>query len=318
MNLAALDLGSNSFHLLVARANPTGGLTKLTSHKELLRLGGVVKAHGRLPAPVFQEALDAVARMTAIARAFRAERLVAAGTSALRDAANGLEFCQLASRRFGVAVRLLSGREEGEIVYRGARHGCSGLPRRVAVVDIGGGSVEIAIGEGNALVEVESLPLGFLRLSEGLAGSHSALHEQVRARVIADPTGVLARLREQQPEAWLFSGGTARALGSLAGAAGRELGASELRRLAVEVAIATPEERAARGVDPARTETLGVGASVFGALVETLGIARLRIARGGLREGLLLRELSDMEAAPTRPCFDAPEAPPLGRELVLA
>jgi exopolyphosphatase/guanosine-5'-triphosphate,3'-diphosphate pyrophosphatase len=317
MNLAALDLGSNSFHLLVARANPTGGLTKLTSHKEVLRLGGVVKAHGRLPAPVFQTALDAVARMTAIARAFRAERMIAAGTSALRDAENGLEFCQLASRRFDVAVRLLSGREEGEIVYRGARYGCSDLPRRVAVVDIGGGSVEGAIGEGETLTQVESLPLGFLRLSEGLAGSRGALHEQVRARVIADPRGVLARLREQQPEAWLFSGGTARALGALAGAAGRELGAAELRRLAVEVAVATPDTLASRGVDPARTETLGVGASVFGALVETLGLSRLRIARGGLREGLLLQELSDMAAAPTRPFLEAPE-PPLGRELVLA
>jgi exopolyphosphatase/guanosine-5'-triphosphate,3'-diphosphate pyrophosphatase len=306
MNLAALDLGSNSFHLLVARANPSGMLTKLTSHKEVLRLGSVVKAHGRLPPAEFQTALDAVARMTAIARAFRAERLVAAGTSALRDAANGAEFCQTASRRFGVEVRLLSGQEEGEIVYRGARHGDRALPSRVAVVDIGGGSVEVAIGEGNRLVNVESLPLGFLRLSQGLSGTHRSLHEQVRARVLAEVREAVVRFRSFQPGAWVFSGGTARALAQLVNAGAVELDAAELRRVAVEVAVATPSELAALGVDPARTETLGVGASVFSAFVEALGIGALRISPGGLREGLLLQELANFEEVPTRPVSEVP------------
>jgi exopolyphosphatase/guanosine-5'-triphosphate,3'-diphosphate pyrophosphatase len=130
MDLAALDLGSNSFHLLVARMSATS-LTKLGSHKEVLKLGRVVQTAGRLPELEYRTALDAVAKLTSIARAFGVERILVAATSALRDAQNGEDFCADVEKRFGVSVERLSGSEEGRVVYRGARSAFPGLSGRV-------------------------------------------------------------------------------------------------------------------------------------------------------------------------------------------
>jgi exopolyphosphatase/guanosine-5'-triphosphate,3'-diphosphate pyrophosphatase len=298
MNLAALDLGSNSFHLLVARASSSGSLTKLGSHKSVLRLGAVVQQHGRLPPPAFEQALEAVGQMAAVARAFRAERLVAVGTSALRDAKNGPEFCRAALLRHRVSVELISGREEGELVYRGARSAFKGSAERIAVVDIGGGSVEIAVGNRESCELVESLPLGFLRLAaqvDGATGEAKAL--AVSERALAGSREVGERLRALRPEAWVFSGGTARALGKLLIAGPSGVAASTVRHVASELGRSRPERLAELGVDDSRVDTLGLGAAIVGALVDQFGLSTLHISSGGLREGLLLRELAQARVA---------------------
>ncbi|HWA73627.1 MAG TPA: hypothetical protein VG937_14880 [Polyangiaceae bacterium] len=294
MNLAALDLGSNSFHLLVARASSSGSLTKLGSHKAVLRLGAVVQQHGRLTPPVFEQALDAVGQMAAVTRAFRAERLVAVGTSALRDAKNGPEFCRAALLRHRVSVELISGREEGELVYRGARSAFTGSAERIAVIDTGGGSVEIAVGDGQRCELVESLPLGFLRLSAQVEGaSGEAKARAVRERALAGSREVAQRVAALRPDAWLFSGGTARALGKLLIAGSCGVAAATVRHVAGELARSRPERLAELGVDDSRVDTLGLGAAVISALVEQFGLSTLHISSGGLREGLLFRELAE-------------------------
>jgi exopolyphosphatase/guanosine-5'-triphosphate,3'-diphosphate pyrophosphatase len=294
MNLAALDLGSNSFHLLVARASSSGSLTKLASHKAVLRLGGVVQQHGRLPAAVFEKALDSVGEMVDVARAFQAERTVAVGTSALRDAGNGADFCRAVSQRFGVAVELVSGKEEGQLVYRGARSAFTGRAERVAVIDIGGGSVEIAVGDGENSDFVESLPLGFLRLAQvvGAREAGPAASEAVRARVLSGSADVAARLRALRPDAWVFSGGTARALGKLLIAGPSGVTGATVRHVARELGKTRPAQLLQLGVDETRVDTLALGAAVFGALVEQFALSTLHVSSGGLREGMLLRELS--------------------------
>lgn len=298
MNLAALDLGSNSFHLLVARASGSGALTKLGSHKSVLRLGGVVQQHGRLTPNAFEQALEAVGQMAEVARAFRAERTVAVGTSALRDASNGPEFCRAALLRHRVSVELISGMEEGELVYRGARSAFSGSAKRVAVIDVGGGSVEIAVGDGDTCDMVESLPLGFLRLSALVgAGSVELKARAVTERVRAGSSEVGKRLAALRPEAWVLSGGTARALGKLLIAGPGGVAAAKMQHVAGELSRAKPERLAELGVDESRTDTLGLGAAVVGALVEQFGLSTLHISSGGLREGVLLRELARARAA---------------------
>ncbi len=297
MQLAALDLGSNSFHLLVAHVGPAGAITKLASHKEVLKLGRVVQATGCLPEPEYAAALDAVAKLTSIARAFRVERLVVAATSALRDAANGREFCGEVERRFGVSVDLLSGAEEGRVVYGGARSSFPGLGGRVGVVDIGGGSVEVCLGEGNNCHHVASLPLGFLKVATKLEGASSQA-DALRSLVHQETQELRERLRWQRPETWLFSGGTARAIGKLvvSGPAGISHGA--IRRVAAELAQASPERLRALGVDAKRTDGIAAGALVLEALVESFSVNSLRVSAGGLREGLLLRELGRLKQAP--------------------
>lgn len=297
MQLAALDLGSNSFHLLVAHVGPAGAITKLASHKEVLKLGRVVQAEGCLPELEYAAALDAVAKLTSIARAFRVERLVVAATSALRDAANGREFCREVQEHFGVSVDLLSGSEEGRVVYSGARSAYPGLSGRVGVVDIGGGSVEVCLGEGNTCHHVASLPLGFLKVAAKLEGIPSQ-SDALQSLVLDETRELRDRLRWQRPDTWLFSGGTARAIGKLvvSGPAGISHGA--VRRVADELAQASPERLKALGIDAKRVDGIGSGALVLAALVDAFGVNSLRVSAGGLREGLLLRELGRLHQAP--------------------
>src|SRR5689334_1368735 len=147
MLLGALDLGSNSFHLLVARFDRRGAFEKVAGRKATLRLEEAVAATGHIPPQTFARALEAVGDLVAEARRRGAARVVAAGTSALRDAENGAHFCATASLRYGLPVLILSGGEEGRLVYAGARCRASELPERTGVIDLGGGSVEVAVGD---------------------------------------------------------------------------------------------------------------------------------------------------------------------------
>jgi exopolyphosphatase/guanosine-5'-triphosphate,3'-diphosphate pyrophosphatase len=295
MNLAALDLGSNSFHLLVARVTSTGALEKVTSHKEMLRLGAIVQEYGRLPHAVFQDALAAVGTLASVARAFRAERIVAVATSALRSATNGKDFVVAAAQQHRIAVEMVSGELEGELAYRGARSGFSELPDRVGVLDIGGGSVEVAVGDERSCRWSESLPLGFLRLAQSL-GAHGALGaEAIRARVCSESLRVAKRLDnlDKLPlaGAWIFSGGTARAFDKLFGARGLERSSAVVRRMAWDVLKSSPERLRQVGVEPDRISTLAFGVGVLDGLMEGFGVESMRVSPGGLREGVLLREV---------------------------
>jgi exopolyphosphatase/pppGpp-phosphohydrolase len=130
MLLGALDLGSNSFHLLVARLNRRGRFEKVVGRKATLRLEQAVAASGRIPPEIFARALDAVGELLAVAREYGATDVVVAGTSALREAENGTAFGLAVRARFGVGVEILSGEDEGRLVYDGARSWMSEQPAR--------------------------------------------------------------------------------------------------------------------------------------------------------------------------------------------
>lgn len=286
MPWAAMDLGSNTFHLLVAECGQDGELKKLGAYKEVLRLGSSLDARGALPPAVLGRALDAVGTMLAYARFFRARPLIA-GTSALRSATNGELFRTLVRQRFAQDVELLSGGAEATLAYRGARSGLVELPERVAVVDLGGGSLELAVGGPGAPESTATLPLGFLRLGRGPSQA------DLRAEVARSARDVVASVRELAPEACVASGGTARALAKILGpsarAEGRPVYRDELASLARELYHADAGRLVDLGVEPSRRETLGAGATILSAFVDALGAPSIRISPAGLREGLVLR-----------------------------
>lgn len=295
MLLGALDLGSNSFHLLVARVGRRGELDKVAGHKSMLRLEEVVAATGRLPPETFERALDAVGELAALARRRGATRVVAAGTSALRDAENGAYFAEVASLRYGLDVRILSGEEEGRLVYEGARLRARELPERVGVIDLGGGSAEIAIGDDQECLFARSLPLGFLRLARTL-DVHGALDDarvaRVTEHVMQTTAASRAAVRELAPRAWLLSGGTARALGGMLGSEpGAAVSTRALLRLTERFARSEPSSLIGLGVEPLRARGFGLGSLVLALISEELGAPAVRVTPGGLREGLLLRAI---------------------------
>jgi exopolyphosphatase/guanosine-5'-triphosphate,3'-diphosphate pyrophosphatase len=297
MHFAAMDLGSNSFHLLAATRGARGELVKLGSYKEVLKLAASLDASGRLPDAAMARALDALGTMLAFARFFRAAP-IAVGTSALRSAKNGQDFVRAAKARFDLDVQILSGGEEAALVYRGARSALSGLPGKIAVVDLGGGSVEIAVGEGEHCDCTETLPLGFLRFGENS-------ESEIRERVAREARAVAERVRDLSPEACIASGGTARALAKILGPSarveGRPVHRDELRSLSRELFHADEARLGEFGVDPARRDAIGVGATVLSAMVDALGAPSVRITPGGLREGVLLRQLAVGDAQRSDP-----------------
>ncbi len=295
MLLGALDLGSNSFHLLVARVGRRGELEKVVGQKSMLRLEEVVAATGRIPTETFERALAAVGELAAVARRRGAMRVVAAGTSALRTAENGAHFAEVASLRYGIDVQILSGEEEGRLVYAGARCRAGELPERVGVVDLGGGSAEIAIGDGEDCRFAHSLPLGFLRLARSL-DAHGALDDDRIARVTEHVThrvaAIRATVRALAPRAWLLSGGTARALGGLLGSEpGAAISTRALLHRSERFARSEPSSLIGLGVEPPRAGGFGLGSLVLALISEELGAPAVRITPGGLREGLLLHAI---------------------------
>jgi exopolyphosphatase/guanosine-5'-triphosphate,3'-diphosphate pyrophosphatase len=295
MKLAALDLGSNSFHLLVAQIDGTRRLTKLGSYKDVLRLGSVVREQGRLNDEVFERGLASVGRAAGVARTLGAKTILAVATSALRDAANGAAFCNQCFAEHGVRVQLITGDEEAGLAYLGARSAFEDASGRVLVADIGGGSVELALGEDATCTDVRSLPLGFLRLASAFPMAETGGPTRLARYVQLECES--ARWQLGRFDTLLLSGGTARALGKLLGAGTASIGAKRVRELCDEVCSSSRTQLLRRGVDAARAETLGLGAAVVSGLVAGFGQRQLRISPRGLREGLILREL--MRPAPT-------------------
>lgn len=290
MKLAALDLGSNSFHLLVAHTDGVDALSKVGSDKEVLRLGAVVQECGQLNEVAYTRALATVARMATVAHELGAEKLMVVATSALRDARNGRNFCDDCFTRYGVRIELLSGDDEARLAYAGARSALPLTSGRVLVADVGGGSVELAVGEGASCDIVQSLQLGFLRLAHAFS--------------LTDASGVARLARYVQLECekarWqlgrfdtlLLSGGTARAIGKLLGGGIASASTGQVLELCEELARLPREALLARGVDRDRATNLPAGATVIAGLLAGFGQRELRISPRGLREGVILRELS--------------------------
>jgi exopolyphosphatase/guanosine-5'-triphosphate,3'-diphosphate pyrophosphatase len=291
MKLAALDLGSNSFHLLVAETDSTGHLVRIGSDKQVLRLGAVVQQHGRLSEVAFSTALSTVGRMARVASDLRAERLLAVATSALRDAGNGRSFCDECSSRHGVRIELLSGDDEARLAYAGARSALPLTTGRVLVADVGGGSVELAVGDGATCDAVQSLQLGFLRLAHGFR--LSAVGGAARMARYVQLECEKARWQLGRFDTLLLSGGTARAIGRLLGGGIASASSTQVLALCHELAGLSFAGLVARGVHRQRASTLAAGAAVIAGLIAGLGQRELRISPRGLREGVILRELSE-------------------------
>jgi exopolyphosphatase/guanosine-5'-triphosphate,3'-diphosphate pyrophosphatase len=297
MKLAALDLGSNSFHLLVADVNASGELSKVGSAKQVLRLGSVVQEHGQLSDVAFERAVKAVGELANRARELGAIKLLAVGTSALRDARNGATFCRVCAEHHGVQVELLSGGDEARLAYRGARSAINTRAARLLVADVGGGSVELAAGVDEDCDTATSLPLGFLRLSHAFPvaepGGAQRLARYVQLEVEK------ARWQLGRLDTLLLSGGTARAIGKLLGGGVASANTLQVVKLCARLGELNPAELQSLGVDAARSSSLAAGAAVVAGILAGLNQRELRISPRGLREGLLLRELA-RRLSPTR------------------
>ena len=297
MRIAALDVGSNSFHLIVADVETGGRIHVLDRAKEMVRLGDSTLHKGVIAPEVFRRGLDALRALRRIADRHKVDALVAVATSAVREAQNGGEFVRAARDESGIDIRVIRGDEEARLIYLGARGSLDLGKRRVALFDLGGGSLEIVLADAQELYFTSSLKLGVIRLAESCPCSdpptaRERAHLQERVRTMLDP--VISRVCAMGFDDVAFTSGTAQALGALLRSEGGNGGGKSTIAVA---ALAALEQKlgamtvAARaklpGLDARRADTIYAGAVVFRTALELAGAEQATLCETALREGII-------------------------------
>jgi exopolyphosphatase/guanosine-5'-triphosphate,3'-diphosphate pyrophosphatase len=303
--LAVLDLGSSSFHLLVADAEPGGTIHRVGRERVMLRLGALITDDGKIPRSAADIAVDTVEQMREDAREAGAERVIAVATAALRDASNGREVVQRLSEVLGQRVRMVSGEEEARLIFRAIGQRLALGDERALGIDLGGGSLEIAAGARGEVRWERSLPIGSVRLHQEL-GRDDPLSEAQRAAITARVREMLAPLGERverfAPDRAVAIGGTVRALYRLANALDEDehripldatLRRTDVDALALRLGGSShAQRRRMRGMSARRADLLPTGALVVQEIFRSLGLREVAVCDWGLREGVVLEAIA--------------------------
>jgi exopolyphosphatase/guanosine-5'-triphosphate,3'-diphosphate pyrophosphatase len=307
MRLGVLDVGSNTVHLLVVDAHQGGRPIPAFSHKAELRLGENIDTHNRLTEDCARRLHEFVLESLQIAEDKGVHELLAFATSAVRDAANGDELLRSIEGATGVDIRVLAGPDEARLTFLAARRWFGWSSGRLLLLDIGGGSLEIATGQDEEPDNAVSLPLGAGRLTRDWLPDDPPSAEQVRAlrkhvrAEIATTAGTV--LREGPANHAVATSKTFRQLARIAGAAASSEGPyvkrvikhTDVIAIAERLAQTTVSERTAMpGVSEGRAGQLAAGAIVADAAMDLFGLPILEICPWALREGVILRRLDTL------------------------
>jgi exopolyphosphatase/guanosine-5'-triphosphate,3'-diphosphate pyrophosphatase len=304
MRLGVLDVGSNTVHLLVVDAYPGARPLPAFSHKAEIRLADHLEKGGRLSAEGQQQLREFVAEALRIAEDKGVEDFVGFATSAVRDATNGDEVLRRIAEQTNARITVLGGEDEARLTFLAARRWFGWSAGRLLVIDIGGGSLEIASGVDEEPDVAVSLPLGAVRLtrdwfrSDPPTGSQRRdLRRHVRAEMARTVGGIM---RYGRPDHAVATSKTFRQLARIAGAAPssegpyvrRVLTSKDLASWAEKLPAMTLAERGKLpGVSAARAPQLPAGAIVADAAMDLFGLPELEICPWALREGVILRRL---------------------------
>jgi exopolyphosphatase/guanosine-5'-triphosphate,3'-diphosphate pyrophosphatase len=298
--IAAIDIGSNSVRQIVADVTPDGGITVVDEMKAAPRLGADLDVTGVLGTAAMQRAAEAVGRMATLARQLGASRIEAVATSAVRDAANAAQFVARVRQEAGLELRIIDGEAEARLSYLSAlAHFDLGAGRTV-VMDIGGGSLELALAADGVLDDLVSLPFGALRLSERYlrGGTGPKALRELRAD-IRDALKDVLRRRDWRGSQLIGSGGTFTNLAGIHLARRGMLVAHnrhetpvprvEVEHILDSLAAMPPEERrGVAGLNPERADIIVAGIAVAAEVMARIEARDVIVSRYGIREGLLL------------------------------
>ncbi|HEY0141683.1 MAG TPA: Ppx/GppA phosphatase family protein [Thermoanaerobaculia bacterium] len=307
--VAAIDVGTNSIHMIIVEQQ-RHGFRVIDKEKEMVQLGRDSLEGRPLTDAAIQRGVEALRTMASVAARWQVNELVAVATSAIREAPNGEQFIDAAERAAGIRIRVISGEEEADYIYRAVRSSVDFHGGTAVVIDIGGGSVELIVGTSAEVFVTVSEPLGSLRVSQrfGLEGA-------VTPRAIEECRKYVRR-RLKKPLAHIatlgfdFSVGTSGTIMTLAEIASshRDAVASGLswlprKRLRDLIDHLTPlpaAERARRfNIDEKRASTILGGAIVLDEILRGLDIEQVRACDAALREGIIEYVL-DRDRAPAK------------------
>ncbi|MGB5974254.1 MAG: Ppx/GppA phosphatase family protein, partial [Nodosilinea sp.] len=224
--LAAIDVGTNSIHMVVVKIQPDlPAFTIVDREKETVRLGDFNEETGGLSEAAMERAIKALKRCCAIATSLRAEDIVAVATSAVREASNGKAFVEHVYKETGLAINLISGTEEARRIYLGVLSGMEFNGQPHAIIDIGGGSTELILGTGEPHRFLSSTKVGAVRLTAQFVSTDpiselelSTLRAYVRGMIEANATRLKSHLKPEEPMRLLGTSGTIECLAAIAAA----------------------------------------------------------------------------------------------------
>jgi exopolyphosphatase/guanosine-5'-triphosphate,3'-diphosphate pyrophosphatase len=301
MRIAAIDIGTNSIHMIVVQVRADLSFEVIDREKDMVRLGaGGLDGRSLTPTAV-TAALQTLAKFKRLADSHKVDEIVAAATSATREAENGGDFIAEVERQTGIRIKVISGSEEARLIHLAAGYGVDVGGNVATVIDIGGGSVEVTLGTATQLTLAKSFKTGVIRLTEGFIKSDPLTGRDER-RLVKHLNKVMGPYLDEVARRGysrvIGTSGTILSLGALAAAEeGRSVeevrnlrvGTKAIRRVRKRIVAADIAERLAiPGLDPRRADLSVAGSILIDTILRRLGAEDLTLCDLALREGLVL------------------------------
>ncbi|NEP83742.1 MAG: Ppx/GppA family phosphatase [Okeania sp. SIO3B3] len=304
--LAAIDMGTNSLHLVVVKIDPTlPAFTIIDRDKETVRLGDC-EANGNLKAEVMDRAIATLDRFQKIAKIANAEQIIAVATSAVREAPNGKEFLNKIADELDLYVNLISGQEEARRIYLGVLSAMEFNNTPHVIIDIGGGSTELILGDGNAPRTLSSTKVGAVRLTKEFVTTDpiskiefAYLQAYVRGLLERPTEELLANIQEGEKPQLVGTSGTIEALANIhayekfgnapTSLAAYQFSLAELEGLVDKLKkLSVSERQELPGMSQKRSEIILAGALVLQEAMSLLGMESITVCERSLREGVIV------------------------------
>jgi len=305
MRLGVLDVGSNTVHLQVVDTSPGARPNPTFNYKEELRLTQYISEDNQVSQEGIDKLRSSIKRAIEQSASVQTQELLPFATSALREAENSEEIIKSINKDFRIDLQVLSGEEEARLTFLAARRWFGWSSGRLLVIDIGGGSLEMAVGVDESPEVAISLPLGAARLTNKLLKGDPYTDKSIRSlrdHVEEKLEQILPNLvKHQDSDRAIATSKTLRTLARLTGdwfdGNGKNITADAIRKLSAKLSEMDNNERAKLpGVSENRASQIVAGAFVAESVMRNLDIAELEVCPWALREGVVLKWLDWMEA----------------------
>jgi exopolyphosphatase/guanosine-5'-triphosphate,3'-diphosphate pyrophosphatase len=300
MRLAAIDIGTNSIHMIVVNVRPDLSFEVIDREKDMVRLGAGGLDGRSITPTAMAAALQTLAKFKRLADSHKVDEIVAAATSATREADNGGDFIAEVDRLTGIRIKVISGTEEARLIHLAAGYGVDIGGSTGVVVDIGGGSVEVTIGTARQMTLGRSFKVGVIRLTERFVKSDplSGRDERRLVKHLNREIGsYLDQIAQRGYDRVIGTSGTILSLGAVAAQEdvpveelrNQRVAAKALHRLRKKLTSLTLEERlAVPGLDPRRADLSVAGSVLLDTILRRLNADEFTLCDLALREGLVL------------------------------
>ncbi|SEJ41527.1 exopolyphosphatase / guanosine-5'-triphosphate,3'-diphosphate pyrophosphatase [Cyclobacterium xiamenense] len=302
MNLAAIDIGTNSIHMILVKVQPGNRFEILMQEKSMVKLGVGVFAKNKISPDALERGVETIKKYVQLADQYGVDDIIVNATSASREAKNGREFLDRLIQEAGISPRLISGKEEARLIFLAVKEAISIKKEKVLVLDIGGGSTEAVVGDEHQIYFGNSMKLGVLRLLDKVGHSGPLTKEaqqDLKRHIRKAASKLMDPIRETGFNRVIGTSGTIRSLAESClektenpdpeRVNAEEIRLEELVRLRDKLIGASPEARGEiPGISPNRSDAIHLGALLLVELLQLVEADRMTISDASLREGMIL------------------------------